>query len=55
VERTGKTLLKYMLVGKNSFKQLLADYNIPAGHIWPVFLLRLAIVPAIFQRVYRNK
>jgi hypothetical protein len=35
-------------LAKRSWSYLLQDYNIAAGHIWPLFLLCLFILPWVF-------
>jgi hypothetical protein len=37
-------------VAKHSWSELLADYNLLAGRLWPLVLLWVAIAPALFYR-----
>jgi hypothetical protein len=38
-------------VAKHSWSELLADYNLLAGRLWPLVLLWVAIAPAFFYRL----
>ena len=38
----------------NSFKMLLADYNLPAGRLWVLIPLWVLIAPYIFNRIFHS-
>ena len=39
------------LVGGHSWTKLLADYNLLAGRIWPIFLVWILLLPSIVYRL----
>ena len=39
------------LAGGHSWKKLLADYNLLAGRIWPIFLVWILLLPWIVYRL----
>jgi hypothetical protein len=43
-------LLFFHFVGHRSWPSLLADYNLPAGRLWPLLLLWIALAPALLYR-----
>lgn len=48
------TILFEFLLGRllnHSWEILLENYNLPAGNIWPVFLLALFLMPVVICRI----
>lgn len=43
------------LLGGNSWSEMLADYNIFRGRLWPLVLLWVAIAPAVFYYYSADK
>jgi hypothetical protein len=40
-------------VAKKPWNELFADYNLAAGHLWPLFLGWLLVIPCLAYRLQR--
>ncbi|WP_301276862.1 hypothetical protein [Dechloromonas sp.] len=40
-------------VSGHSWEELLVNYDLTAGRLWPVLLLWIAVAPAVFRRLWR--
>jgi len=38
----------------HSWEELLANYDLSAGRLWPVLLLWIALAPEVFRRLWRR-
>lgn len=41
-------------VSRLTLRQMLADYNLMEGHLWPIFLLALTVLPTALFHLRRN-
>lgn len=41
-------------IAGHSWERLFADYDVPAGRVWPLFLVWIFIMPPLFHRLSRR-
>ena len=44
----------FRYVTGHSWSELLANYDLAAGRLWPLLLLWIALAPAVFRRLWRR-
>ena len=47
-----ETFIVGRLIGKQSWEQILASYNLMQGNLWPLVLAWVAVMPVLFYRIF---